>query len=66
MKGLDYILNAAWNTVKNNFKELDNDANTNTNTNTKHVDEKVKLQALSLAKECYAMRLDLISKYYYN
>jgi hypothetical protein len=52
--------------VKNNtVKEVDNDSNTNTNTNTntvtKQIDERLKLQALSLSKECYSMKLDLVS-----
>jgi hypothetical protein len=68
LRGIDQILKSAWeiannNTLKNDSNNNDNNSNNNNN-NTSLVtttDERLRLQALQLANECYKHKIDLVT-----
>ena len=68
LKGVDQILKSAWEIANNNTLKNDNNSNGNGNNNnnntslvTTTTDERLRLQALQLANECYKHKIDLVT-----
>ena len=71
LKGLeryDQILKSAWEIANNNTLKNDNNNNSNNNSNNNNSssvtttrDERLRLQALQLANECYKHKIDLVT-----
>ena len=68
LRGIDQILKSAWEIANNNTWKNDNNSNSNNNCNnnntslvTTTTDERLRLQALQLANECYKHKIDLFT-----
>ena len=68
VRGIDQILKSAWEIANNNTWKNDNNSNSNNNCNnnntslvTTTTDERLRLQALQLANECYKHKIDLVT-----
>ena len=67
LRGIDQILKSAWEIANKNTWKNDNNSNSNNNSNNNNTslvtttEERLRLQALQLANECYKHKIDLVT-----